>query len=43
MKERMAGAGVQILSLGADRFGEYYKNDIARWRGIVKQAGISIE
>jgi tripartite-type tricarboxylate transporter receptor subunit TctC len=43
MKERMAGAGVQIFSLGADKFGEYYRNDIARWRGIVKQAGISIE
>lgn len=37
------GAVVQIFSLGADRFGEYYRNDIARWRGIVKQAGISIE
>jgi tripartite-type tricarboxylate transporter receptor subunit TctC len=43
MKERMAGAGVQIFSLGADKFGEYYKNDIARWRGIVKQAGISLD
>jgi tripartite-type tricarboxylate transporter receptor subunit TctC len=43
MKERMAGAGVQIFSLPADKFGEYYKNDIARWRGIVKQAGISLE
>jgi tripartite-type tricarboxylate transporter receptor subunit TctC len=43
MKERMAGAGVQIFSLGADKFGDYYRNDIARWRGIVKQAGISIE
>ena len=43
MKERMAGAGVQIFSLPADRFGDYYRNDIARWRGIVKQAGISLE
>jgi tripartite-type tricarboxylate transporter receptor subunit TctC len=43
MKERMAGAGVQIFSLGADRFGEYYRSDIARWRDIVRQAGISIE
>lgn len=43
MKERMAGAGVQIMSLGADKFGEYYRSDIVRWRGIVKQAGISIE
>ena len=43
MKERMAGAGVQIFSLGADKFGDYYRNDIARWRGIVRQAGISLE
>jgi tripartite-type tricarboxylate transporter receptor subunit TctC len=43
MKERMTGAGVQIFSLGADRFGEFFRNDIARWRGIVKKAGISIE
>ena len=42
MKERMAGAGVQIFSLGADKFGEYYRNDIARWRGIVKQAGVDV-
>ena len=43
MKERMAGAGVQIFSLGTDKFGEYYRNDIARWRGIVKQAGITLD
>lgn len=43
MKARMAGAGVQIFSLLADKFGEYYRDDIARWRGIVKQAGISLE
>jgi tripartite-type tricarboxylate transporter receptor subunit TctC len=43
MKERMAGAGVQIFSLGADKFGDYYRSDIARWRGIVKQAGISLD
>jgi tripartite-type tricarboxylate transporter receptor subunit TctC len=43
MKERMSGAGVQIFSHGADKFGEYYRSDIVRWRGIVKQAGISID
>ena len=43
MKERMAGAGVQIFSLGADKFGDYYRNDIVRWRGIVTQAGISLD
>jgi len=43
MKERMSGIGVQIFSLGAERFGEFFRNDIARWRGIVKQAGISID
>jgi tripartite-type tricarboxylate transporter receptor subunit TctC len=43
MKDRMTGAGVQNFSIGADRFGEFFRNDIARWRGIVKQAGISIE
>jgi len=43
MKERMAGAGVQIFSLGTDKFGDFFRNDIARWRGIVKQAGISID
>ena len=43
MKDRMTGVGVQIFSLGADRFGEFFRNDIARWRGIVKQAGISID
>jgi hypothetical protein len=39
----MSGAGVQIFSLGVEKFGEYYRSDIARWRGIVKQAGISID
>jgi len=43
MKERMAGVGAQIFSLSADRFAAFYRNDIERWRGIVKQAGISIE
>ena len=43
MKERMSGAGVQIFSLGADRFDEYYRNDIARLRAVVRQSGISIE
>jgi tripartite-type tricarboxylate transporter receptor subunit TctC len=43
MKERVAGAGVQIFSPGADEFGEHYRNDIARWRGIFRQTGISLD
>jgi tripartite-type tricarboxylate transporter receptor subunit TctC len=43
MNDRMTNAGVQIFSLGADKFPEFFRSDIARWRGIVKQSGLSID
>jgi tripartite-type tricarboxylate transporter receptor subunit TctC len=43
MKDRMTNAGVQIFSLGVDKFPEFFRSDIARWRGIVKQSGLSID
>ena len=34
----MAGARVQILALGADKFTDYQRNNIARWLTIAELA-----
>jgi len=39
MRERLAALGVQPLTSTPERFGEFLKDEVARWAAVVKESG----
>jgi len=42
LKSRMASLGAEVSALGPDEFGAYWRQDIPKWAGVVKAAGVKI-
>ena len=43
VQERLAGVGCEPYKTSADQFGALVKSDLARWSGIVKASGASVD
>ena len=43
MRERLAPMGIQPLASTPEEFGEFLKNEVARWGKVVREAGAQVE
>jgi tripartite-type tricarboxylate transporter receptor subunit TctC len=43
VRERLAGLGAEIVGSSSAEFAEYLKAEIAKWSGVIKTAGATID